>query len=176
MVLSRVMSLALAAVLLIGPADVLAQGRGHARGRSDNGPAFCRSGQGHPVFGWQWCRERGWGDGRVRDVRRARDRRIDDRDVLRERVRNRRGVFTVAFDNGYADGYEKGLDDGRDGRTYDPTRHRWYRDGDRHYDSDYGSRAAYVNDYREGFRAGYEAGYADGDRYGRRASSFPWPF
>lgn len=29
----------------------------HERG---NGPSFCRSGRGHPVFGWEWCRERGW--------------------------------------------------------------------------------------------------------------------
>lgn len=32
----------------------------HTRGR---GPAFCRSGAGHPVFGRQWCIEKGWGLG-----------------------------------------------------------------------------------------------------------------
>ena len=31
-----------------------------ARNERGNGPAFCRSGAGHPVFGWEWCRDRGW--------------------------------------------------------------------------------------------------------------------
>lgn len=31
-----------------------------ARQERGNGPAFCRSGSGHPVFGWDWCRDRGW--------------------------------------------------------------------------------------------------------------------
>ncbi|HUF13781.1 MAG TPA: hypothetical protein VMN78_11820 [Longimicrobiales bacterium] len=30
------------------------------RNERGNGPSFCRSGSGHPVFGWDWCRERGW--------------------------------------------------------------------------------------------------------------------
>ena len=34
-----------------------AQSRRQERG---NGPSFCRSGAGHPVFGWDWCSERGW--------------------------------------------------------------------------------------------------------------------
>lgn len=37
--------------------------RGDERSRRQergNGPSFCRSGSGHPVFGWDWCRERGW--------------------------------------------------------------------------------------------------------------------
>lgn len=33
---------------------------GSARSERGNGPSFCRSGRGHPVFGWDWCRERGW--------------------------------------------------------------------------------------------------------------------
>ncbi|MBI4485053.1 MAG: hypothetical protein HY655_03490 [Acidobacteria bacterium] len=82
----------------------------------------------------------------------------------------------AAFDNGYADGYEKGLDDGRDRRGFDPTRHRWYRSPDRNYDAGHGSRAQHANVYREGFRAGYEAGFADGERYGQRSSRFPWLF
>lgn len=28
-----------------------------------NGPAFCRSGEGHPVHGREWCRQKGWGLG-----------------------------------------------------------------------------------------------------------------
>ena len=61
--------------------------------------------------------------------------------------RNRQ-VRSVAFDNGYGDGYEKGLSDARDRHSFDPTRHKWYRSGDRHYESRYGSRAQYENIYR----------------------------
>lgn len=32
--------------------------------RSDRGPSFCRSGAGHPVFGLQWCLNKGYGIGR----------------------------------------------------------------------------------------------------------------
>jgi hypothetical protein len=126
------------------PTDVSAQGRGRG-----GGPAFCRSGQGHPVFGWRWCEQRGWGD---RFPNRASDRRYGG----------------AAFDNGYEDGYEKGLDDGRDRRSYDPIRHRWYREGDRGYENRYGSRARYQDVYRDAFRNGYNSGYRDGDRPGRR--------
>jgi hypothetical protein len=31
--------------------------------RSDRGPSFCRSGAGHPVFGLQWCLNKGYGIG-----------------------------------------------------------------------------------------------------------------
>jgi hypothetical protein len=31
--------------------------------RRGNGPPFCRNGQGHPVHGMQWCRDKGWSDG-----------------------------------------------------------------------------------------------------------------
>ena len=33
--------------------------------RNDKGPAFCRNGSGHPVFGLRWCVERGYGMGRM---------------------------------------------------------------------------------------------------------------
>jgi hypothetical protein len=32
----------------------------YERNERGNGPSFCRSGRGHPQFGWDWCRERGW--------------------------------------------------------------------------------------------------------------------
>lgn len=35
-------------------------GERYERNERGNGPSFCRSGRGHPVFGWDWCRERGW--------------------------------------------------------------------------------------------------------------------
>jgi hypothetical protein len=82
-------------------------GRGAANGRGQAGvPAFCRTGAGHPVFGWQWCAERGfagyrpqwqrepWADAVPRWPRQPRESRIDDRalggilgDVVFGRVR-----------------------------------------------------------------------------------------
>lgn len=81
---------ALAAVLVALPATAEAQGRGNGKDRDANrpelvrrgddrrddtrrrdergraerrGPAFCRSGQGHPVHGRQWCYDKGFGIG-----------------------------------------------------------------------------------------------------------------
>lgn len=50
------------------------------RGDDRRGPAFCRNGQGHPVHGMCWCRDKGFGNDRWdgRD-RRDDDRRYDDR-------------------------------------------------------------------------------------------------
>jgi hypothetical protein len=178
MTASRALWLIPALLLMIQPFDATAQGRGNgARAAKGGGPAFCRSGAGHPVFGWEWCRQRGWDGayaGRNRTV--SRNGRVAQRSYP-DRYGNRR-ANDFAFDKGYADGYEKGLDDGRNRREFDPTRHKWYRSADRNYDDSYGSRAAYANAYREGFKSGYEAGYADGDRYGnnRQTSRFPWPF
>jgi len=36
--------------------------------RNDRGPSFCRSGAGHPVFGLQWCLNKGYGIGRPGSV------------------------------------------------------------------------------------------------------------
>jgi hypothetical protein len=71
-----------------------------------------------------------------------------------------------AYGIGYSDGYEAGLDDGRDGRQFNPIRPRRYRSGDHGYEREFGSRDAYKMRYREAFKAGYERGYADGLRYG----------
>ncbi len=173
---SRVLLLIPAFLLLVMPMSVDAQGRGN-KARNGNGPAFCRNGQGHPVHGWEWCQQKGWGDASSRraDSRRAVQR--DGRQVVSGRSRAG-AVNNPGFDNGYADGYEKGLDDGGDRREFNPTRHSWYRSADRNYDPSYGTRAAYANIYRDGFRSGYEAGYADGERYGDSSSTsrFPWPF
>src|SRR5687767_12422582 len=60
MIAARVACL-LMAVWLLAPSDALAKQRGNSRSKNNgNGPAFCRSGAGHPVHGWAWCRERGW--------------------------------------------------------------------------------------------------------------------
>lgn len=70
--------------------------------------------------------------------------------------------YSPAFDNGARDGYEKGQEDARKERSYDPLRHSWYRSGDRHYERRYGSRDEYKDVYRRGFQQGYERGYREG--------------
>ncbi len=72
----------------------------------------------------------------------------------------------LGFDQGYRDGYEKGLEDARDRDSYDPVRHRWYRNSDRGYDRRFGPRDGYKLAYREGFASGYDRGY-------RGAAAFP---
>jgi flagellar biosynthesis/type III secretory pathway protein FliH len=72
------------------------------------------------------------------------------------------GYYNPAIQNGINDGYEKGLDDARKNRSFDPLRHDWYRSGDRHYESQYGSREQYKDLYRQGFRDGYDRGFNEG--------------
>lgn len=63
------------------------------------------------------------------------------------------------YDVGARDGFEKGRDDANDRRAYDARRHEWYRAADRDYNSRYGNRTQYQNEYRRGFLEGYERGY-----------------
>jgi len=86
-----------------------------------------------------------------------------------------------AFQAGFTDGYEAGLNDGDARRRFDPVGEGRYRSGDRGYKSNYGSRDAYKLRYREAFRDGYENGYEDGRRYDNRStrsdgrpSWWPW--
>jgi hypothetical protein len=94
-----------------------------------------------------------------------------------DRGRSGRFGYDVAFDNGFADGYEKGFEDWRDRDRYDPLRHRRYRSADRGYDRRYGSKGQYQNAYRDGFRVGYEQAYREAARYGNRRDGWngPWP-
>jgi len=71
---------------------------------------------------------------------------------------------SFAFDNGYRDGYEAGVDDGRDRDAYNPIAQKRYREGDRGYDNDYGSRDDYKREYRAAFQRGYEEGYRQNRR------------
>jgi hypothetical protein len=53
-----------------GDQQIISLPRGDQRARrggrgSGGAPAFCRSGEGHPVFGRQWCRDKGFGLGGV---------------------------------------------------------------------------------------------------------------
>ncbi len=87
------------------------------------------------------------------------------------RARGRGGYQTdAAYQTGFTDGYEAGLDDGRDRRRFDPVGEGRYRSGDRGYNGNYGSRDAYKYRYREAFREGYEDGYGDGQRYDSRTT------
>ena len=79
-----------------------------------------------------------------------------------------RGYQEPAYARGYSDGWEKGVDDGRDRDRYDPVRHGDYKDADNGYERGYGSKDAYKNNYRSGFRQGYEEGYRSGTRTARR--------
>jgi hypothetical protein len=76
--------------------------------------------------------------------------------------------YDLAFRTGVNDGYERGLDDGRDGRRFDPIAESRYRSGDHGYERRYGSKDLYKARYRDGFVRGYEEGYVDGQRYDRR--------
>lgn len=78
------------------------------------------------------------------------------------------GRSDIAAQLGYNDGYAAGLDDGRDGRRFDPIGESRYRSGDHGYERSYGSRDVYRARYRDAFREGYESGFADGARYRRR--------
>jgi len=45
---------------------------------TEGAPSFCRSGEGHPVFGREWCLNKEFGLGSYRDVRWARTTRLDN--------------------------------------------------------------------------------------------------
>jgi hypothetical protein len=75
-----------------------------------------------------------------------------------------RGFQDPASARGYSDGFEHGVDDGRDRDRYDPVRHGDYKSADDGYNRNYGSKDSYRNNYRAGFRQGYEDGYRDGTR------------
>ena len=70
--------------------------------------------------------------------------------------------YLSPFDIGARDGYEKGREDARENRGFDARRHKWYREGDRDYDSRYGNRDRYKDEYRLGFTTGYDHGYREG--------------
>jgi len=95
--------------LLAAPFDAEAQGRGNGKHKAGagngngRGSVHCRSGQGHPVHGRQWCRDKGWesnrsvwsttrdrrDDGRVIVIDRDRDRDRDDEVIVIDRDRDR---------------------------------------------------------------------------------------
>jgi hypothetical protein len=83
-----------------------------------------------------------------------------------------------AADRGYREGVEKGRHDAKNRDRFDPRGEKWYREGDRGYNSRYGSREQYKAEYRRAFEQGYEQGYRDyGGVYNNRGTGgFRWPF
>ena len=127
---------------------------------------------GRPFGGTLFSDRRDYGNGFIDGYRTGYDRqsaiaasrgRYDARVVQQQRP-NVRGYREPAFAAGFDNGYEKGVSDGRDGDRYDPVRHRDYRDAERGYRDNYGSKDAYRTNFRAGFRQGYEEGYRSGAR------------
>lgn len=87
------------------PRDIFGRNDDRYDRRDDRGPAFCRSGEGHPVFGRQWCRDKGFGMGRQssRDIWGDiiyRDRRYDNRQMSRSTLENILGSVVLGrFDS-----------------------------------------------------------------------------
>ncbi|HEX6307576.1 MAG TPA: hypothetical protein VFZ69_05270 [Longimicrobiales bacterium] len=75
-----------------------------------NGPPFCRNGQGHPVHGRQWCRDKGYGLGRDRyediwgDIV-YRDRRYDRRTMNRSVLERVLGSVVLGRFDSYGRNY-----------------------------------------------------------------------
>lgn len=69
------------------------------------------------------------------------------------------GNNDAGYDNGYRDGLEKGREDARGRDSFDPVRHKEYRNADRGFNNRYGTKDQYKLVYRDGFEAGYAEGY-----------------
>ncbi len=75
-----------------------------------------------------------------------------------------------AYDRGYADGFDQGQRDAREGLSLDPTRHSHYREARRGYRGSFRNREQYAEVYRQAYEAGYKRGYhgyGDQRRQGR---------
>jgi len=90
------------------------------------------------------------------------------------------GYYGEASERGLREGAQKGREDAKDGDRYDPRRHKWYRDGDRGYNSRDGSRDRYKAAYRDAFERGYAQGYREygynRGGYGNNGGGFRWPW
>lgn len=71
-----------------------------------------------------------------------------------------------AYDVGFRDGRDRGIDDSRHGRDYSYSRHGVYRDADHGFRRGDGDHGAYRDTFRRGFEAGYSQGFGH-RRYGR---------
>ena len=87
------------------------RGQGQRRG---NGPPFCRNGQGHPVHGMEWCREKGWTQAGWQNVI-FRNRLPSNRGVDQPRVRDILGSVILGRLTDYS--RQRGASGPIDGRT-----------------------------------------------------------
>jgi len=84
------------------------------------------------------------------------------------------GVYQIAQQNGYNDGYRKGQEDARE-RHNNPTGTSLYRNGDNGYDSRMGSKSQYRDIYRQAFLRGFSDGQSAfyGGGYGNNGGYYP---
>jgi flagellar biosynthesis/type III secretory pathway protein FliH len=143
-----------------GYVDGVRKGEADARGRRP----FNTGNQGGPNNDYR----RGFVDGYREGYTRTRaqvNRGAPDWRYQQQQQRSAvRGYREPAFATGFDSGYDKGVEDSRDGDRYDPVRHSDYRNADRGYRDTYGTKDAYRNNFRAGFRQGYEEGYRAGAR------------
>jgi hypothetical protein len=118
----------------------LQRGRAGGPGRDGRGP------------GWNG-RGRGWDD-RGRGSDRGRGGWDDGYGTRRD----------LAFNHGFADGFNAGFVDGERRRRFEPTSEGRYKDGDHGYERFYGSRDIYRVNYRDAFLHGYDEGYREAVR------------
>ena len=100
--------------------------------------------------------------------------RSQDRRERREDRWERRQGLQVARERGYSYGMSVGAGDAQRGRSYDPQRSRYWRNGTEGYDDDFGNRGQYRQVFRNSFEQGYREGY---QRYAsnRRDRWNRWP-
>jgi len=70
-------------------------------------------------------------------------------------------VQRIAEQNGHRTGLEKGLDDGRHNRSFNPERSSSYRNGDAGYHKEFGLKEDYRVAYRNAFLTGYLEGFRE---------------
>jgi hypothetical protein len=83
-------------------------------------------------------------------------------------------TFDPAYNEGYERGYRAGADDLRRRDRYDFTDEGDYRNGERGYRSQYGSRDRYRSAFRQAFQDGYRAGYGNYAYGPGRTTLPPW--
>jgi len=105
-----------------------------------------------------------------RDDRRNRDNNNDDY------YRNNNGYYNngygyitrIARENGYRDGFNKGMEEYREGDRYNPEGTRPYKNGLSGYDRSMGSKEQYRQIYRQAFLQGFRQGYSQNRNRNRR--------
>ena len=84
-----------------------------------------------------------------------------------------------AYDNGFREGIKEGEKDARSRDAFEFRDEGDWRDGDRGYRREYGSRNTYQRVFRDGFEAGYADGYRrnapnnNGRGWGRGRNTYP---